>query len=83
MGRYAQSAQAGWPSYHSGLHAEAARLWDRGTKQVDQLYTRPMLEKAFIGFEDMVFTEEELEMHEGAAHSGISAVIGLTCQKPR
>jgi hypothetical protein len=31
----------------------------------------------------MVFTEEELEMHEGVAHSGMSAVIGLTGQKPR
>jgi SAM-dependent methyltransferase len=54
-----------------------------GPKQLDQLYTRPMLEKAFAGFQHMVFTEEELEMHEGASHSGISAVIGLTCQKPR
>jgi SAM-dependent methyltransferase len=54
-----------------------------GPKQLDQLYTRPMLEKAFAGFQHMVFTEEELEMHEGTSHSGISAVIGLTCQKPR
>ena len=54
-----------------------------GPKQLDQLYTRPMLEKAFAGFQDMVFTEEELEMHEGTSHSGMSAVIGLTCQKPR
>ncbi|MGA8002100.1 MAG: SAM-dependent methyltransferase, partial [Pseudolabrys sp.] len=54
-----------------------------GPKQLDQLYTRPMLEKAFTGFHDMIFTEEELEMHEGASHSGMSAVIGLTCQKPR
>ena len=53
-----------------------------GPKQLDQLYTRPMLETAFAGFQDMVFTEEELEMHEGAAHSGMSAVIGLTCRKP-
>ena len=50
-------------------------------KQLDQLYTRPMLEKAFAGFKDMVFTEEELEMHEGTSHGGMSAVIGLTCQK--
>lgn len=54
-----------------------------GPKQLDQLYTRPTLEKAFAGFQDMVFTEEELEMHEGTSHSGMSAVIGLTCQKPR
>ncbi len=54
-----------------------------GPKQLDQLYTRPMLEKAFADFQDMHFTEEELEMHEGTGHSGMSAVIGLTCQKPR
>ena len=53
-----------------------------GPKQLDQLYTRPILEKAFAGFQDMVFTEEELEMHEGTSHGGMSAVIGLTCQKP-
>ena len=49
-----------------------------GPKQVDQLYTRPMLEKAFGDFQNLIFTEEGLEMHEGAAHSGMSAVIGLT-----
>jgi SAM-dependent methyltransferase len=52
-----------------------------GPKQLDQLYTRPMLKKAFAGFQDMVFTEEELELHEGMSHGGMSAVIGLTCQK--
>ena len=54
-----------------------------GPKQVDQLYTRPMLEKAFADFHDTIVTEEELEMHEGTSHSGMSAVIGLICQKPR
>jgi protein-L-isoaspartate O-methyltransferase len=52
-----------------------------GPKQLDQLYTRPLLEKAFAGFQNMVITEEELEMHEGTSHGGMSAVIGLTCQK--
>jgi SAM-dependent methyltransferase len=52
-----------------------------GPKQLDHLYTKAMLEEAFKEFEKMRFTEEELEMHEGAAHSGMSAVIGLTCQK--
>ena len=54
-----------------------------GPKQLDQLYTKPMLEKAFAGFQDMVFTEEELEMHEGTSHGGMSAVIGLTGRKPK
>jgi len=42
-----------------------------------------MLETAFAGFQDMVFTEEELEMQEGTAHGGMSAVIGFTCRKPK
>ena len=40
-----------------------------------------MLEDAFRSFRDMKITEEERDMHEGAAHSGMSAVIGLTARK--
>lgn len=54
-----------------------------GPKEVDKLYTNPMLGKVFAGFQDMVITEEELEMHEGTSHGGMLAVIGLTCQKPK
>jgi len=52
-----------------------------GPKQIENLYTRAMLEEAFAGFHDMKFTEEELEMHEGTSHGGMSAVIGLTARK--
>ena len=54
-----------------------------GPKQIDKLYTRSMLAEAFAGFQDMVFTEEELELQEGTSHGGMSAVIGLTCRKPK
>src|SRR5262249_53510933 len=37
-----------------------------GPKQVENLYTRAMLEEAFRGFDDMTMVEEEREMHEGA-----------------
>jgi SAM-dependent methyltransferase len=53
-----------------------------GPKQLDQLYTRAMLQQAFGDFTDLKFAEEEREMREGAAHSGMSAVIGLTGRKP-
>jgi SAM-dependent methyltransferase len=53
-----------------------------GPKQIENLYTRALLEQAFGDFRDIKFTEEEREMHEGAAHSGMSAVIGLTARKP-
>jgi SAM-dependent methyltransferase len=53
-----------------------------GPKLLENLYTRGLLEEAFADFRDKVFTEEELEMHEGTSHGGMSAVIGLTCRKP-
>ncbi len=53
-----------------------------GPKQVEQLYTREMLESAFGDFNTVVIEEEEVELHEGASHSGMSAVIGLTARKP-
>ena len=52
-----------------------------GPKELENLYTRDMIEKAFGDFRDVKFVEEELEMHEGAAHGGMSAVIGLTARK--
>ena len=52
-----------------------------GPKERENLYTRAMLEEAFRGFHDMKIVEEELEMHEGPHHSGMSAVIGLTARK--
>ena len=52
-----------------------------GPKELENLYTRDLLEKAFGDFHNVKFVEEELEMHEGAAHGGMSAVIGLTARK--
>jgi SAM-dependent methyltransferase len=49
-----------------------------GPKEIDQLYTRTMLDEAFRGFRDVTIVEEEREMQEGAAHSGMSAVINFT-----
>jgi SAM-dependent methyltransferase len=53
-----------------------------GPKQVENLYTRAMLERAFGDLDEVRIVEEERELHEGAAHSGMSAVIGLTARKP-
>jgi SAM-dependent methyltransferase len=52
-----------------------------GPKQVENLYTRAMLERAFRDFRDMKIIEEEREMHEGTSHGGMSAVINLTAIK--
>jgi hypothetical protein len=41
-----------------------------------------MLERAFGDLDEVQIVEEERELREGAAHSGMSAVIGLTARKP-
>jgi SAM-dependent methyltransferase len=52
-----------------------------GPKQIENLYTRDMLEKAFGDFHDVKIVEEERELHEGTSHGGMSAVISLTARK--
>ena len=52
-----------------------------GPKQVENLYTRAMLERAFCDFRNMKILEEEREMYEGTSHAGMSAVINLTAIK--
>jgi SAM-dependent methyltransferase len=52
-----------------------------GPKLVENLYTRALLEDAFRGFRDVNIVEEDVEMREGTAHSGMSAVINFTARK--
>jgi SAM-dependent methyltransferase len=52
-----------------------------GPKEIENLYTRAMLEQSFGDYRDVKIVEEEREMHEGSAHGGMSAVIGLTGRK--
>jgi SAM-dependent methyltransferase len=52
-----------------------------GPKELENLYTRALLEEAFRDFHDMKIVEEELEIHEGTSHGGMSAVINFTARK--
>jgi SAM-dependent methyltransferase len=52
-----------------------------GPKQIENLYTRTMLEQAFGELHNLKIAEQELEMHEGTSHAGLSAVIGMTAWK--
>jgi len=52
-----------------------------GPKKIENLYTRQLLEEAFGDFHDVRIVEEDRDMREGPAHSGMSAVIGLTARK--
>ena len=53
-----------------------------GPKQIENLYTRAILERAFREFRILSIVEEECEIHEGTSHGGMSAVINLTATKP-
>ena len=53
-----------------------------GPKQIENLYTRAILEQAFPEFRVLSIVEEECEIHEGTSHGGMSAVINLTATKP-
>ena len=53
-----------------------------GPKQVENLYTRAMLESAFGDYRDVRMVEQEREIWEGSSHGGMSAMIGLTARKP-
>jgi len=67
------------------VHGYTPKQLDYGTggpKQVENLYTREMLENAFGDMTDVTITEEERILREGPGHSGMSAVIGVTARKP-
>jgi SAM-dependent methyltransferase len=67
------------------IHGYTPKQLDYGTggpKEIENLYTRTLLEEAFKGFANMRIVEEEREIHEGFSHGGMSAVIGLTANKP-
>jgi SAM-dependent methyltransferase len=52
-----------------------------GPKQLENLYTRAMLEGQFGDLRQLTIVEEERELREGTSHAGMSAVIGLTARK--
>jgi hypothetical protein len=41
------------------------------------MYTRALLELEFASFTRIEIEEHDIEMHEGSAHAGMSAVINL------
>jgi len=52
-----------------------------GPKEIENLYTRALLEDAFRELHGLTIVEEELALHEGTSHGGMSAVINLTARK--
>lgn len=52
-----------------------------GPSQLDRLYTRELLERAFAGFTSLEIREYEAELEEGTRHAGMSALIDLVARK--
>jgi hypothetical protein len=48
-----------------------------GPSQVENLYTRELLQMAFAGFASLEIRDYETEIHEGAGHGGMSALIDV------
>ena len=65
-----------FPAKHLHLNIVRAAL-----TSLDNLYTRAMLEGAFLDFLDLLILEEEREIKEGKSYCGISALISLTARK--
>jgi trans-aconitate methyltransferase len=53
-----------------------------GPGKLDHLYDEDLLRQAFEGYDIQVCETYETIIHEGAGHSGMSALVGLVARKP-
>jgi cyclopropane fatty-acyl-phospholipid synthase-like methyltransferase len=52
-----------------------------GPSQIENLYTRAILEEAFAGFADVRISEHDSMTQEGTGHAGMAALIDLVGRK--
>ena len=52
-----------------------------GPSEVENLYTRKLLEQSFADFSSVEIREYDSEIHEGPGHGGMSALIDLVGRK--
>ena len=64
-----------------GYRPEQLKYGTGGPRDVDQLYTRALLEQAFSDFTSIDIREYDSVLHEGERHVGMSAVIDLVARK--
>jgi cyclopropane fatty-acyl-phospholipid synthase-like methyltransferase len=64
-----------------GYRPEQLKYKTGGPSQVENLYTRELLEKAFGDFASLEIREHDSEVDEGAGHAGMSALIDLVGRK--
>lgn len=53
-----------------------------GPDKLEHLYDEDLLRQAFAGFDVQVCETYETTIHEGAGHSGMSALVGFVARKP-
>lgn len=85
---FAGMARALKPGGRLLLHGYTPKQLEYGTggpKEVENLYTPELLRQAFsgLGLEIEELREYEVELQEGVAHRGPSALIDLVARKPR
>jgi SAM-dependent methyltransferase len=64
-----------------GYRPEQLKYGTGGPKEVEQLYTRELLEQTFGDFASLDIREYDAVLHEGERHVGMSAVIDLVGRK--
>lgn len=64
-----------------GYRPEQLKYGTGGPKEVENLYTRALLEQAFGDFAALDIREHDSVLHEGERHVGMSAVIDLVGRK--
>jgi SAM-dependent methyltransferase len=65
-----------------GYRPEQVDYRTGGPPKREHMYTREWLERTFSGWEILVFEDYDAVIREGAAHSGMSALIDLVAKKP-
>jgi len=60
-----------------GYRPEQIAYGTGGPKSAEYMYTRALLEREFASFARIRIDEYDAEIHEGAAHGGMSALIDL------
>jgi SAM-dependent methyltransferase len=75
------SLKTGGLLLQQGYRPEQLNYGTGGPKCAANMYTRALLEREFASFKNIWIEEYDIEMHEGSAHSGMSAVINLVGRK--
>lgn len=65
-----------------GYRPEQLNYRTGGPSQVENLYTRGLLEQAFGDWEVLHLVSHDSVIHEGSGHDGMSALIDLVARKP-